>query len=251
MARSNTTMKGDSSVSVVVPAFNEEQNLAATIESIHKALNDKFSRYEIIVVNDGSTDDTGKIADALAEQDPHLRVIHNPRNMGYGFSVLRGAGAADYEYVQLVPGDNEIPTPSIEAVSSKIGTADMVIPYMLNSRVRPFGRKVISWGFTVMMNVLFNMRLHYYNGPSAIRSDLLKTALVNTRGFAFQASILVQLIKQKRTFVEVGIILAPRRFGKSTMVSPKNLASVVKTIARLFWDTNITRRLRKPRYEHS
>lgn len=232
------------SVSVVVPAYNEAPSLAEVVQSIHKAYGDKFSEYEIIIVNDGSTDDTGKIAETLAEQDSHLRIIHNPHNMGYGFTFLRGVEAAGCEYVQLIPADGEIPTSSIETIASHIGTTDIVISYMLNFHIRPLPRRILSWGYTALLNILFGLRLHYYNGPSVIRSDLIKTVNVTTRGFAFQAIILLRLIKRKHSFVEVGIMLEPRQFGKSSL-SLRKILSVVKTLAWLFWDIDIAERFRK------
>ncbi len=89
----------------------------------------------------------------------------------------------------------------------------MIIPYMPNFRIRPLKRRIISWGYTALLNILFGLRLHYYNGPFVIRTDLLRTVPVNTRGFAFMASILLRLIKHKRTFVEVGMMIEPRHFG--------------------------------------
>jgi len=232
-------------VSVVVPAFNEENNIAATVAAVRAAVEGKFADYEIVIVNDCSRDDTGKIAETLAKDDHHINVFHNNRNSGYGFTVMRGASVAKFEYVQLVPGDNEIPTASIAAVAEKIGTADMVIPYMLNFKIRSFERKTISWVFTTLLNVLFLMRLRYYNGPCAIKRELIQTVAVNTRGFAFMSCVLIQLIKRKHSFVEVGILLEPRQFGKSTMVSVKNITEVIRTIGWLFWHVNITRRLRR------
>lgn len=240
----NSSEETQHSVSLVVPAFNEENNLADTITAIHDALEALPLIYEILIINDHSADATGQIADTLAAEDSRIRVLHNERNMGYGFSVLRGAKESRYEYFQLVPGDNEIPPESIRAVSSLIGPTDMVLPYMYNFEVRSFYRKLISWVFTSMMNVLFNMRLKYYNGPSAIRVKLINQTEVYTHGFAFQACILVQLVKRKYSYAQVGIRLAPRRFGKSTMVSTKNITLVLKTIRWLYWNVNVTRRLR-------
>lgn len=232
-----------SSVSVVVLAFNEAQNLAATVRSVHQALGGKFPEYEIIIVNDGSRDDTGKVAETLAKQDSHLRVIHNPHNMGCGFTFLRGVEAANYEYAWLIPGDGEISTNSMETIANQIGTADMVIPYVLNFGIRPLSRRIISWGYTALLNILFCMRLHYYNGPCVIRSDLVKTApTVNSRGFAFLAPILLRLIKRKHTFIEVGITLQHRQFGRPSISSIRNIFSALKTVSWLFWDINIAER---------
>jgi len=235
---------GGDSLSVVIPAFNEAPNLASVIQSVHEALQGKISEYEIIVVDDGSMDDTGKVAEALAEHDPRLRVIHNPRNMGYGFTFLRGVGEARCEYVGLVPGDGEISADAIATIASEIGKADMVIPYMLNFHTRPLSRRVISWGYTALLNILFRQRIHYYNGPFVIRREFLIKVPVNTSGFAFMASIVLRLIKWKCTYVEVGIMLQPRRFGRSSF-SLRKIAAVVRIVCWLFWDISIAERFRK------
>lgn len=249
MAPSESAQDAKPSVSVVVLAFNEEQNLEVTVAPIQRAVEGKFSEYEIVVVNDGSQDHTGKVAETLAERDSHIRVIHNPHNMGCGFTFLRGAKAARYQYAWLIPGDGEITADSIETIASHIGRADMVIPYTLNFPIRPLSRRIISWGYTALINILFRKRLHYYNGPCVIRSDLIeKVPTVNSRGFTFMAPILLRLIKRKHTYVEVGITLQPRHYGKPSVSSVGNIFSALKTISWLLWDINIAERLREVRY---
>ncbi|MFC1990737.1 glycosyltransferase family 2 protein [Chloroflexota bacterium] len=238
MAPSKPTM------SAVVPAYNEAPSLAGVVQSVHEAYGDKFSQYEIVIVNDGSTDDTGKVAEKLAEQDSHVRVIHNPRNMGYGYTFLHGVDAARYEYIQLIPGDGEIPTSSIEKIANYAGTADMVIPYVLNFHIRPLARRIISWGYTALLNVLFGLRLHYYNGPTVNKRDLIKSVNVTTTGFDFQARILIRLIKQKYSFVQVGIMLEHRQHGKSNL-SLRKILNVVKIIPQIFWEINFAERSSK------
>jgi len=237
-------MRG-TSVSTVMLAFNEARNLPSTVNSIRKTLESKFSKYEIIIVNDGSRDDTGRVAEDLARQNSHLKVIHNPQNMGCGFTFMRGVQAVSCQYAWLIPGDGEISAESIETIAKHIGTTDMVIPYALNSGIRPLSRRIISRGYTALLNILFVKRLHYYNGPCVIRSDLVKSVpTVNSRGFAFMAPILLRLIKRKHTYVEVGIKLQPRRYGRPSVGSLWNILSAVKTIAWLFWDINFGERFR-------
>lgn len=89
------------------------------------------------------------------------------------------------------------------------------------------------------------MRLPYYNGPSAIRNDLIRMVpFINAPVFAFTAPVLLRLIKRKDTFVEVGIMLQSRRFGKTNISSPWNIFSALKTVLWLFWDINIAERFR-------
>ena len=239
-------MSGKStSVSVVVLAFNEARNLPSTVKAVISILEDNFSEYEIIIVNDGSQDDTGQVAEGLAERNSHIKVIHNPQNMGCGFTFMRGARASSSDYAWLIPGDGEISADSIETIASYIGSTDMVIPYALNSGIRPLSRRIVSWGYTTLLNMLFWKRLHYYNGPCVIRSDLVKSVpTVNSPGFAFMAPILLRLMKEGYSYTEVGMTLEPRRYGAPSINSLINIFSALKTIAWLLWDINVTRRFR-------
>lgn len=242
MGLSNTISLKGHSVSVVVPAYNEEQNLEATVESIHKALSDKYLKYEIIIINDGSHDNTGKLAEALAERDSRIKVIHNQKNSGYGYTFLRGAIAANYEYTQLIPADGEIPSNSIKKIADTIGEADLILPYIENFHIRTFARRVISVGYTLLLNVLFFLNIRYYNGPLIIKTTLLKSIPVKATGFAFMASIVIQAIKKYGcSYTQTGILLAPRLFGNSNCTIRKILG-VTKTIGQLFWEINILRK---------
>lgn len=240
MDRSKAAQECKPATSIVVLAFNEGRNLETTIESIHKAVTDILDTYEVIIVNDGSSDDTGKVAIAIAGQDARIKVIHNSANMGCGLSFERGVQAAGYPYVWLIPGDGEIGREALEPIACHIGTADMVIPYVLNFRIRPLSRRIVSWGYTSLINVLFIKNLHYYNGPCVVRTDLARSKrIINTRGFVFMAPLLLRLIRENHSYVEVGISLQPRVFGTPSISSSFNILSAAKTVSWFFWNINI------------
>lgn len=252
MAPSEASLPVAPSVSIVVLAFNEARSLPATIASIHQAVAGKFPAYEIIIVNDGSRDDTVRVAENLAREDSRLRVIHNPHNRGCGYTFFRGAAAASSDYVWLIPGDGEIPADSMETIASHIGMVDMVIPYVLNTGIRPLERRIISRGYTMLINALFLKRLRYYNGPCVIRSELVRSVPpVYSRGFAFLATILLRLIRRKHSYVQVGIRLQPRSFGKPSIGSWHNIFNAARTIARLYWDINIAEYFKKAKLKPS
>ena len=243
MAHSKGGVGENTSVSIVVLAFNESLGLITTVESIHQALDDKFPEYEIIIVNDGSEDDTGQIAEEITNTDSRVKVVHNQQNMGCGFTFMRGVEEASYNYVWLIPGDGEITRDSIKTIADHIGTADMVIPYVLNSGIRPLSRRIISLGYTTILNILFWKRLHYYNGPCVIKTQPAKKApRINSRGFAFMAPILLKLIKQNYSYIEVGIELQPRRYGRPSVNSLLNIFSALKTMTWFFWSVNFGER---------
>src|SRR6476469_6227086 len=97
------------SLSILVPALNEVDNLAATVERLLRAASLLIPDFEIIVVDDGSTDGTSELADGLAAAQEQVRVIHNGRNMGLGYSYRRGIDVARKRYFVYIPGDNSWP----------------------------------------------------------------------------------------------------------------------------------------------
>jgi glycosyltransferase involved in cell wall biosynthesis len=230
-------MKSPSSshrVSFVFPALNEAGNIEAAVHSVQQALANKpLAAYELILVNDGSTDETGAIMDRLAQHSDHIRVVHNPRNLGYGGAFKRGAAAARLDYVIRICGDNSVPVHAIELILEQLGRADLVIPYIANPELRSWGRRIASRGFTIIINFLFRQRVRYYNHAVAFPRHLLESIQIVTDGFAYQAEALVKLLKAGCTYVEVGVVDLPRVHGKSTALRPRNLWRVLTAIVRL------------------
>lgn len=231
-------------ISIIVPCYNEEGNLEGTVEAINGALAsvNRFSAHEILVYNDRSTDSTGKIADSIAARDKSVRVIHNPKNMGFGFNYTDGVRRATKDYVMMVPGDNEIPLEAIKRVMSKAGEADVIIPYTANPEVRPLSRRVISRAFVALINNMFGLDVTYYNGTCLVKSSLLKKVPLKTWGFAYMAAILVRLLRSGASYAEVGVDIAQRSSGKTKAFAMKNVISVGNAILTLFWDVRVKER---------
>lgn len=228
------------SLSIIIPALNEEGNIRDCVGEVLAAVDGRFSDYEILIFNDGSSDGTGGIADDMAARDEHIRVIHNGRNMGFGYNYRTGVEQAKKDYVVMFPGDNEIPSSSMISVLNVTGTADIVIPYTVNIRARPPARRLISSLFTTMVNLLFGLRVRYYNGTVIHRTEILKSVSMTTDSFAYQAEILVQLIKAGRGYVQVGMYLRDREHGSSKAFRIKNIIDVFRTLARLFVKVRLT-----------
>jgi len=220
-------------ISVVMPALNEAGNLAGAVEAVNRAAAKTDVDAEIILVDDGSTDGTGELADRLARERPGTRVVHHPVPRGLGYSYREGVGLAGKEFVVMLPGDDEIEAESVERMFSLAGTADMVIPYTENPGVRPPARRVVSAAFTRIMNALSGMKLRYYNGPVVHRRALLASVPMRTDGFAYQAEIITRLARGGASRVETGMRLKERAHGSSKAFKLRNVLSVAGTLARL------------------
>lgn len=229
-------------LSVIIPALNEEGNLEGAVQSVLAAVGTRFGDYELLIFDDCSTDRTGVIADQLAAGNSRIQVIHNPRNIGFGYNYTRGVQLARMDYVTMFPGDNEFPETAMRGILDAVGTADIVVPFTSNPEVRPWGRRVVSTCFVTLLNLLFGLRLRYYNGPCVHKRALLQTVPMKTHGFAYMASILVRLIRGGHSYIEVPMQLRPRKHGRSKAFRLKNITSVFRELVSLFWEVRIKER---------
>jgi len=227
----------DRTVSVFLPAFNEVGNLEGAVRDIVAAGETELDAYEVIIVDDGSTDDTGGLADRLARELPQVRVLHQPRNLGLAAGLGRARDEAKLNYFSFLPGDHEVSGESVRRIFHAVGSADLVVPYHGNSWARPWHRRLLTWGSTTLMNAAFGMRLRYYQGPFIYPTELARRLPVprTSRGFFFFAAMLVHAIRAGHTYVEVPLTHQERAHGRSKAVSLANVMSALKTIATLWW----------------
>jgi glycosyltransferase involved in cell wall biosynthesis len=230
----------EKSLSVIIPAYNEGSVIATTLAEVLWAIDGKFAEYEIIIVNDGSSDNTGRIIDDLAANNPHVLAVHNKRNLGFGASYRKGIELAHMKYVGIFPGDNEVTASSIAAILDYVGHADIVVPYTMNMEVRPYMRRVLSRLYSLILNMLYCCELQYYNGPAIHLRAVLLNAPVNTNGLAFLSTLLIRLVRSGHSFIEVGMYLRPRQAGKSSALKLKSILSVLAAnvclVKNIFWD---------------
>lgn len=226
-------------LSIMVPALNEQDNIEKTVNEILKGVKGKLDDYEILIFNDGSTDRTGDIAQKLSNKNKRIKVINHKKPQGMGSCYREGLAKAKFEHYMYIPGDNQFPSAALSRMLTKIGQADIIIPYVTNMNIRPLTRQILSSGFTKILNAAFNLNVSYYNGTVIHKTALLKTALPKTDGHAYQAEILVRLLKRGATFKEIGYDMYERRGGKTSAFKWKNVKSVFSSIANLFWEVQV------------
>src|SRR4051812_12848857 len=152
-------------ISVVVPAYNEMGNLEAAVRDVVHALR-AFDDYEVIIVNDGSKDGTGAVADRLAAELDRVTVVHHERNRGFSASYQTGLAHARMAYFTFVPGDHEVALESVEGIFAAVGKADIVIPYHGTPWNRTWHRRGLTPVFTPHPKTLFGRPLQNFHGPA-------------------------------------------------------------------------------------
>ena len=221
------------SLTIMVPAYNEEVGLESTVRGLVKCFDQALVDYEIIIFNDCSHDRTPDIARALAVEFPQIRCVHNEINRGLGYNISQGIQQSQKDFFIMCPGDNENSPESVLAIYQARGEADLVIPYPTNSSIRGWKRVLISRIYVLLMNFLTGYRLQYYNGTCLIPVAYAKEVPVETYGFSFQAEMLVNLLKRGLTYVEFPFEISPSRKNQSSAFRLKNIISVGKTLLRL------------------
>jgi len=224
------------SVTIVIPAYREENNVEGAIENAVRVAQSVTQDYEIIVVDDGSPDRTGERASLKAQNNPHIRVAINATNQGFGYSFARGVMMASKEYITVFPGDNDMSAQSLKDLLEARGSSDLVISYMKKTNKRSLFRRAVSKTFVLIMNLLFGMNLKYYNGAFICKTALLKAIPIKSTGLAALAECIVRLVKQGVVWRPIYFEHVGRQHEQSKAFNLKSVKAVSKTIWILWWD---------------
>jgi dolichol-phosphate mannosyltransferase len=222
------------SLSVVIPAYCESENILQTLENVTRALEPLAIAHEILVVDDGSTDGTGDLVTSNLARFPHVRLLVNERNMGFGWSYRRGVEAATLDHIVMVHGDNAWGSETLREFFGHVGEADIIIGYTRRMhRSRTWRRTAISKAFTLLLNLMTGRRLKYFNGLQIHPAAVLKSLRIESSGYGFQAEVLVKGLRLTNTYLEVPMDLIERTHGESKAFRVKNLVDVARTLRLL------------------
>lgn len=233
------------SLTVIITAYNEEKTVAEATTATENALKRYTDDYEIIMIDDGSVDATGKIMDELAKKNKRLQVVHNKRNRNIGYNMRLGVSLAKKEYCMAFVNADGPPTEiTFKKLFSAIGKKELVLGYSLNYGNRHFFRRFLSWAFTKIMNFLFGFHIRYYNGPIILKTKIWRSVPMTVDNFAYMAEVTATLLKRRLTYTEVPVVFSiPEQKGLNIAMLRRNVGGVAATLAKLFWRINIKKQL--------
>lgn len=220
-------------LSIVVPATNEEASIARTVGAILPLARAFLEDFEIILIDNGSTDATGSIMDRFAARDPRVCVIHNPHQEGIGFTFKAALAMANFKSITLVPGDQSFQIEGIARMFKAAAAADMVITYRQNRSALSLTRAIQSHLGRFILNLIFGFWLADHHSIIIYPVKWLREIPIKTDGYGYQICALISLLRLGLTYVQVPISLNTETKDLSNAVRLRDWLNLVKAIASL------------------
>jgi glycosyltransferase involved in cell wall biosynthesis len=220
-----------SSLSVVIPAYNEEENVAKAVTAVSSVLQRLNLDSEIILVNDGSRDRTGEVAKSLIGQIPNLKVVEHFPNRGYGGALKAGYAAASKELIAFVPADNQFDFGEITKYLEKIDQAPIVTGYRYDRKDNLI-RKFNGFGWNSTVTILFGYLCRDIDcGFKLFRRALLDHVHIESNGAMIDTEFLAGARARGFRIAEIPVKHLPRTAGHPTGA---NLKVIVRAFRDLF-----------------
>jgi glycosyltransferase involved in cell wall biosynthesis len=221
-------------LSLILPAHNEAENIEAVVNRALEVLPKVTAAFEIIVVNDGSRDETGEIVSRLATAHPEVRLVQHEVNQGYGAALTSGFRAATGRSVMFMDADRQFDIADINVLLPYVPYYDIVAGYRIQRR-DPFYRKLFGKMFGLAVWVLFGLRMRDIDCAFKIfTSELLADIELTSPGALINTELLIRARQRGATIVQVGVHHYPRPAGESSGGSPKVVFRAIGETLRLW-----------------
>lgn len=216
------------SISVVLPAHNEAENIKTTVESCVSYLEKNASDYEVVVVNDGSSDDTQQIVQELKSTNSKVILVNHPVNMGYGSALRSGFDKASCEYIFFMDSDGQFNINDLDRLIPLVSAKDVVIGYR-EDRADSFIRSLNAWLYGLYIYLIFGLKVRdmdcaFKVFPTRAYQDIRP---IKSDGALFSAEFLIKLKRNGFKLNEVPVRHFPRSFGTQSGAN-------IKVILRMF-----------------
>jgi dolichol-phosphate mannosyltransferase len=230
-------------ISVVLPAYNEEENIVSQVESVDEILRTmEFDDFEILVVDDGSSDGTRAICEELGSRVPKLRLLVHETNQGYAKALRTGFTSAAMPLVFYTDADNQFDVRELKNLLAPIDDYDIVCGFRIY-RFDPFSRLVLSWGYNLLVRILFRIRVRDVDCAFKLfRREVFDRISIESKKFFVDTEVLAKASRLGMKMTEIGVRHYPRTAGEST-VRPSHVLSTLAEIASMWRDIYVRGRI--------
>ena len=227
-------MSGALTCSIVLPAYNEEANVAQAIHAATKVADRLFSDHEIIVIDDGSADATADIVAGLARDDGRVRLIRHDGNRGYGEALRSGFRAARNELVFFTDADNQFDLDELELFVPWADKVHVVAGYRLD-RKDPFMRRVNAKAWNILVRALFYVPVRDIDCAFKLfRREIFDELDLRAVGAMVNTELMVKLGRSGFGVVEIPVTHLPRTAGQARGANPRVIARAFYELFRMY-----------------
>lgn len=221
-------------ISIFFPVYNDEKTIEIMVEKCLTVLEDIANQYEIVIINDGSPDKSGEIADKIALENPLVKVIHHEINQGYGAAIKSGFQNARYNWVCFTDGDDEYDINDLRKMIKLNEYYDLIITFRyvkLYSTLRVFISSVYNKFFRIVFRTNYR---DISTGLRLMKKDVFEELTIISDSPFNGAEITLRTMLKGYRVGEMGIQTFPREFGKGASVSPKNILRTIKDMRKVY-----------------
>jgi glycosyltransferase involved in cell wall biosynthesis len=232
-------------ISVFLPSHNEEGNVERVVRSYLAELPRVADDFEIIVVDDGSRDRTGEIAERLAAEDSHVKVVRHHVNKGYGGAVISGIRAATKQYVLLCDGDGQFDPSDLERLTPFVPEYDVVAGHRVR-RADSLIRRINGKAWTILVRVLLGITISDIDcGFKLFKREKLEGMDLRAHGAMISTELMARLAGRNAKVIEVEVKHLPRLTGEQSGANLKVVARAFKELIALYRELKDERRARE------
>lgn len=223
-----------SSLSFFMPAFNEEDNIAASIREAVVVLGKLANDFEIIIVDDGSADNTSEIVAALAKKDARIRVIRHKANRGYGAALVTGFKSCRNNLIFFTDADRQFNLSEIKKFLPHVKNYDAVIGYRA-PRQDPMLRKINAIGWKWLLRFTLGLKVRDVDCAfKLIKKKQIDKIIIKSRGALVSAELLMKLRHKRCRILELPVSHRPRRAGSPSGARPAVILRAFKELVRYY-----------------
>ena len=222
------------SLTLFLPCYNEEANLKKVIKDATDILPKIIDEFEILIIDDGSQDRTGEIADNLSSQKKEIRVVHHSKNMGYGAALRSGFKHSTKDLVFFTDGDGQFNLDEITKLLPHINRYEIVTGYRINRR-DPLSRRINASLWNWLVNIIFRVRVRDINCAFKLfQRKIFNSLNLESDGAFINAEIFARARRANYRIKEVGVNHYPRLKGKQTGANIRVILRAFKELFRLW-----------------
>ena len=222
------------SLTVSIPAYNDAPALAAVVHESLAAAAELGLEAHVLVIDDGSRDETPRVCQQLAAEYPQVRVVRHPQNLGFGPTIREAYLLPTSDWVVFLPGGGQIPAAQIIPLyraAIGAGGCDLVLAVRAQ-RNDPWRRRFVSWCYNGMVSLVARRRIHDVNGTALIHRRLLDRIALEGRSAFIHAELVLEAMRAGANCLETPIAHRPREHGSGSGNRPRVIAATFRDLVR-------------------